>query len=480
MNYYICENWGQFGEGKAKFIYDFNNNYEFLLNWEYWEKCQLNDKFNGIWINIIQETEESKNIRFKFNEKIKEKMLMIQKGWKEDVFQKYICQIWWNQIDFKANLQCNCWQKIYWFYWLINWIKVNNRKSCPNWRNTISSKSVFVNKNIESEIDTILTVMNWQNSIKWKFHLKDWDIYWQTWNWEAWSIWIIKKKHEGHQICSIELQKEITLDSAQRLININESVVTIKNKELCRLKNNKELADIINNEIIKEYRNKIDTIEEELSMKIENISKEWSEKVKANIDEWKDDEEILNEFVKNKDLVKIFKNMEAINSLNQRKEETFKTINEIKYNQKEPKFITSHSPLSYSVSIESNRIKASEQNYSILLEEESILSNEKRIKINGLNIQLSLKDSEPMNYYSKVEIKDNSLCKLKDTNKVTKMLSDSNFYNLNNLVLLNENDQTDKIELEFTVWEETEEVKKFIKETKVAINLKMQDFLSLI
>ena len=474
VDYYYCENWGQFGEGKIR-VYEDDRYWE---NWD--ETLNENDIFNGIWINIDQETEESKDIRFKFNEKIKEKMLMIQKSSKADLFQKYICQIWWNQIDFKANLQCNCWQKIYWFYWLINWIKVNNRKLCPNWKNAISSKSVFVNKNIESEIDTILAVIDWQNWIKWKFHLKDWDNYWQTWNWEAWSIWIIKKKHEGHQICSIEEQKEITLDSAQKLININDSVVTIKNKELCRLKNNKELADIIKNEIIREYRNKIDTIEEELSQKIENISREWSEKVKANIDEWKDDEEILNEFVQNKDLGKTFKNMEAINTLNLRKEETFKTINEIKNNDKEPKFITSDSPLSYSVTLEGNKIKASEQNYSILLEEESITSNKKRIKINDLNIQLSVNDKEAMNYYSKVEIKDNSLCKLKDTNKILKILSDSKNYNLNKFVLLNENDQTDKIELELTVWEETEQVKKFINETKATIKSKMQDFLSLI
>ena len=473
--YNFCQKWGEF-----EFFWRyglFGGNHYTCMKWR--EKIGPRELriFNEIYLDKLEEPIESKRLREQVNKRIRDKIEMINKVSNYNFNEKYACQIWLNQIDFKENLQCSCWQKIYWFHCLVNWIKINNKKSWPNWRIEVSMKTVFVNKTIENDLDTIISVMNLQRSIDWKIHMKNWSDFCQTWKWEVWEIWIIKKKHDGHQICSIKDKKESTLDSAKKLLNQDSSVVNIQSKELKRLNNNKQLAKFIKDDLIRKYKSKIDSIDNELDSKISSFHQEYFDKINTDINVWREEENILKNYIDTKNEREIFKNIESINILENKKEETLKLIQEVRNSIKEPRFITSGSPSTSSRFIKSSNIKNPSNDYSILLSEGEAISNKKRIKIKDSSIQIVFKDDRPSNYYSKLELKENTLCKLKDVDQIIKFKSDSETYNLNEFVILNKDEPTDKVELELTLWKETNLVEKFIKDTEETIKARLQDLI---
>ena len=271
--------WGEFT--KIKLYRDPYNILEAYFAWKKWNKFFNNrievNTFNGILINVEEETQEDKGKRELYNKKMNDKILIIHEILKIDLMQKYTCQIWLNQIDFKANLQWNSWNQTYWFYCLIDWLKKDNQKSCPNWRNKINSKSISINRSIETEIETLISLVNNQRAIEWKIHLKNCDVFWQTCNKETCGICMIEKMHDGHQLCSIEDQKELIIKSAEDVINSENSLKSTKKKELKRLNNNSVLAKYIKDKSIKIFKRKIESIDNDLNSEISNTHKEASE-----------------------------------------------------------------------------------------------------------------------------------------------------------------------------------------------------------
>ena len=134
---------------------------------------------------------------------------------------------------------------------------------------------------------------------------------------------------------------------------------------------------------------------------------------------------------------------------------------------------------------------------------------------------MDFKEETPGIYYSKLDVSENSTCKLKDAKRITKINSDSKIYKLNDFVILNkvnqdnqdseinENDEENKngedyeshdneeeegkgneednknednndnkIKLDLTLWKVSNEVEKFITETKTTIKSKIQKIIS--
>ena len=481
--YNFWKDWGVFQKFKGysdkswRFTGD---KYFYWTKWneEYYGNGEIS-MFQGIWTNQEKEAKDVQIERIRFNKQIKDKILKVQKYSDTDVTQKYNWQIWWNLIDFKANLQCIQCQQIFWYYWMIKWLSSNSKWQCPNWRNTINYNSVFVNRRVINEIDTLISVISRQKSLYCKYHKKSWEIFCQTWNQEACCIWIIERMHVGHQLSTIDDQRESLLESARKITDPNNSVVSIKCNELKRLDENKILVDFIKNDLVNKLKDKIDSIDEELNCTLTEMHKEWSQKYKTNLEEWKEKESILKEFVKDQNNNDLFKNIDAINTLKDMKSKAIRTIRESKCSKKTSKIIDSEDQTVLNFTIDGdklNNLKDIKLTFS-LYESESKQSNYKRIKIKDSNIEINIKEDIPNTYYSKLDIKENSFCKLKDANKITKVLSDSKTYNLNDFVILNQRNQNEDIELNLTLWKETDQIERFIRETKETIKSKILDFI---
>ena len=339
MEYFnFCKNWGAF----VKFIEESwgtnvsdRRKYFRWGNWnnKYYDKLDI-WTLHGICTNESEEAKDVHADRLKFNQQLNEKIQLIQKSSKVDLDQKYTCQIWRNVIDFKANLQCIKCQQIFCFNWLIKWLKTNTQWQCPHWRNKISLSSIFVNRRLESEIETILSVIDDQNEKRWPLHEKNWDIFCKNWNREIWSLCVINKIHKKHQIISIDDQRKSTLESAKEYTNSKESVVRLKNKEIKRLDKNKNLAEFIKNDLIQTYRDRIDSIDNEMNRKINDVHKQYSQKIKEDLKDWVQKEVDLNKFVENEDSKDLSKNTEAINILKHKKDKTVKAIDVIHKSKK--------------------------------------------------------------------------------------------------------------------------------------------------
>ena len=474
----FCEACGEFAEFRIQRY----NNYE---AWNYWNHHINGIKkvhtFKGIIVNEAEETEEERNIRIQFNDKITEKINKIKKASKADLSQKYTCQIWLNHIDFKSNLQCSWWKKFYWFNCLFDWLKRNNNKLWPYWRSKINQTSISVNKEIENELDTILYVIDEKENIEWKLHMRNCDVFWQTWRKETWGICMIKKMHEGHTLWPIEEQNELTLMEAEKLIKDN-SLTNIKTAELKRLKNNRLLTKFIKDELIEKCKRKIESMDEELNNSIMDIYKESTHKVEIDIDEWIEEEKTLVKFTEKKDVKMLQDNIYAIDKIRKKKAEAFQTILDVKHLQKEPIIITSENPETYKVSIDCKIVKGLENNdYALSFnEDELILSNNKRIKINDSSFKMLINEDNIWKYFSKIDLKENPICILKNENKISEITADREEFNINDFVILNQNLQNEKIEIDLTLWRETEQVKNYINETKTKIKTQIQNLSNLL
>ena len=179
---------------------------------------------------------------------------------------------------------------------------------------------------------------------------------------------------------------------------------------------------------------------------------------------------------------KLLDSIEAIETIKEKKEKSVKIMHNLKEIQIEPKLIISENPKTYSFSLDLKTAKNKNKNKVNLfnLDSEISISNNKRIKIKHLNIQIRWKEEFPNKYYSKIDLKENSLCRLKTSNKIVEIVTDSSMHNLNDFVILNgdNNDKTDKIYMELTLWKETNKVSKFIKDTNDTIKSQIQNLIN--
>ena len=373
----FCNNWGEFGKfdwyvddtkwGK----YFHNHKYYpcgcvYYFQWWKWQnQFESRDgilKFNDIWIDRDDKFEPNINLRdMESKEKLKKKIDIIHQVSSVDITDKYSCQIWFNLVDVAENLQCSYCQRIFWFYCLIDWLKTG-KKSWPNWRKIIHSKDVFVNKCIERELNLMISIINKNKEIEWKIHQRIWDIYWQTWSWEVCGIWIVNEMHIGHKICSIENQKDQSIILAKNLICSDNLPINTKSKEIERLKDNMLLTWFIKDEQVKKIKDKIDSIENELTQKITETHLQFSNQIKSEISEWKEEEKILNEFVENKDNNILLRSIEAINTIRKKNEEAIELIHKIENTQIEPVIIASETPIAFVVNLEKDKLINSNDN----------------------------------------------------------------------------------------------------------------------
>ena len=465
----------QYQRRQFGFDQDISIHYFRCPNWDeqYYKYSEIK-LFENLCIDNSEVTAEELKLRDAFNKKMMEKINSIKQISNIQITDKYTCQIWFNLIDFKANIQWISCQKLFCFYCFILWLKTD-KNTCPNWRTRVNRKSVFINKSIEGELNLIMSIASEQNDIEWKIHHKKWDIFWQKWNREVWEIWIEKKKHEGHLLCTIENLKESVIETAKRFISLDNSVTIIKEKELNRLNKNKDLAESLKNDILLKNNNKMIVIDDEVNDKIIKTHQDYSQLINNGIEEWLEEESILKEFIERKCTKMLFRSEEAIDILDRQKKKTEWLIRKIRDSHKNPKIISSEDPIWVKFKVAGNKIKRSSEIPFALSLKESSTSITKRFKISDSSIQISLVEDSPNFYYSKIELKENSIYKLKDKNKIVKIASDSNIFNLNDFVVLDQDNQWDKILLEVTLWKETDEIKRFIRETEWIIKSQTKD-----
>ena len=98
-----------------------------------------------------------------------------------------------------------------------------------------------------------------------------------------------------------------------------------------------------------------------------------------------------------------------------------------------------------------------------------------KIKINKSNIFLKLEDNSKC-YYWMIKLKQNKLWMLKNNMLISGVISDSKFYTINELIILDINDLSDEIEMELIWWRLTDNVVKFIQNIKSEINKELMNF----
>ena len=429
--------------------------------------------FKGIPINEKDIKPNEAEARDQFNNKWKKYIKILEHKGKSEL-DRYNWMICNELIDFKANIQWTKWYKMFWFYCIIKWLK-SEKDTCPSWRNTITEKNINTNLNLGNDLKLMVSMWTKSKSIEWKHHQKYWDIYWQTWDWEVWYVCTINKMHKDHKLIAMEDKREAVLKSARKAIDANKLTNLLTAKEIKRINSNQILAKYIKDDIFNLYRQKIELVDQEISQSIIDFHNELTERIVAN-DEWKESEELLKKFVETKDLKRMNKSIEAIDNLEKRKQNIKIIVDEIKNSEMEPKIITSDSPLISTLIVDGDQIrKLDEENITIELQDDFITFKNKRIKISDSWIDLWLEENNPSSYYSMININENSLCNLKYNNSITKIKSNSEMYNLNDFIMLDKNDQTDKIELELCWWKVTNNVENFIKDTKNKISNQLQN-----
>ena len=491
MSHNFCPIWSKFK--KFKLVDFYGDITTKCPNWKWVFSIDNFDylRFRNIPIDKERETEKETNERVTFNNRIKSKIEQISKLSNVDLEARYNCMICTELIDFKNNLQWNNCQKIYWFHCLIQWIS-SNSTTCPNWRNEINSNKVFVNNGIENEIDFIISTIGNQHALRCKYHHEVCELFCKDWNIEVWQFWVEKKKHNQHQLSPIlEIKNEI-LKNAKSVTDDDSKLSTIIGKETEIINRNQELVTYRIDCLFNDYIEKIYSIKQKIMEKIDSAWEDAYNKINSKIEETEENELILSEFIKSKKDIDIFKNLEAIDRLKILNYETRESINKMNNSLENPEMFLSLNPKKLRFSIDRN-LFVSPVLCEIKLEHKSNKSEDssfKRFKIGDNQIQMSFDETQKNNYYSKVEMKKNNVCRLKER-KITKIWSDSQFYNLNEFFLLSkdeeedeseesedkDNDENGNIELKIILWNITNHLSRFIDSSKATINQHLIKFI---
>ena len=133
---------------------------------------------------------------------------------------------------------------------MIKSLKTN--KNCPCCRSTVTIDTLSTSKSLISAFDLVIEVAK-PREIVCKIHEQRWDLYWRTWKQEIWCEWIISDQHKSHTFVSLKILHKETNDLCKEQLKLENSIIQKEEIKLEHLNDNKEIYNIVTNELYEPY-----------------------------------------------------------------------------------------------------------------------------------------------------------------------------------------------------------------------------------
>ena len=490
MSYCFWRKWKKF----AKFQFENNPRVPSLFGKRYdssddddyykWLECsQFTTFWNldkhqfGIVIDKSSESKVSKKSRQLIQSnwtKILDELSEIQS---QKIFNELRCPICLKLVDMTANLEWLNWKHIFCFYWLIK--SLESKSSCPYCKSAITIDKLGTNSNLISTFNLMVEVEK-SKRIPWEQHMQRWDIFWKLWKFNLWYLWILSDQHKSHELVSIEsLQKE-TKDLWNELAKPENSIIPLIEKNFQHISSNRSIFGTIIKKWIEPYKSFIEIHSQEYNKITDEIHLPYINRLTQNIKNAKDNKKMIDSFAK-KDLVhNLNKTLKSIEAQSQIKEDTLLASEQYKQSCSDGDFALVNPPISISFEIdmstfkENNSIKAKPK-----LEETKYVSIELiKIESTDWGVQITKIDQANPDWFMKINFISQDFYQVKEQNCIE--ILDAHFKeNYVNKLNLKEDkiNLNDKIEIEVSLWELTEELDSYFKSRKELIKNGIQNLL---
>ena len=339
-------------------------------------------------------------------------------NWKEEIKYDLEWPICSELVDLDNNLKWSMWSKIYWSDCLINWMLKSS--SWPYWSEKMSKSTVIKDRDWKKFVKYIEAEKNQSKNPIWNKHKIEWTMYWTDWFSLIWYKWITSKAHNNHNIIDYEDVPSQAQAIADNLMSDDKSslkdrMFNIKMIESWRLVSRKitEEASIFIHEMVEKASNKCNKDNDHCySLKKSKLNK--------GIEKWVEINDLQTKFKKTKDM-RLFN--EVLDSASKSKE-LMKDNNQnrdncIKYLNQEGLFsIDRPNNIKFKCLVSDNMNKIIDLNIPEFSQDNKtkVIFSEEFSDI--IIISLSLINPVKNKYYLKLELEENQLVYLDETDSI--------------------------------------------------------------
>ena len=389
---------------------------------------------------------------------------------KEHIRRALECQIWFRWFDLNKNLQWWAWSKTYWFSCLLKWML--EKSAWPNWRTALHPSNVRVNNKWEKYFSIIETEANEQIGIKWEKHQEKWSCYCTEWLIWIWHKWLIEDTHKKHKVIENNEASEVLLYKVEKRLRNKTTDFMINSDCIDQLENNLKLINTIYKDAAEPLYKSINEIWSEFNSENDEFLNNQKQRLDSAINACKQKEMLLEQYKKSKDpcmIEKISQTLIASVFLRNEANDLLETVNkqlekdELKLNKDFEEYSVSWS-LSDIVCNKSTRILINTQPNNLLL---FIAKKEE----NFVNLCIDFDQSQITEWYCKIDLNKNDVCKLEDVQFVKVNWKDGSIQ-INRLIinldeyLLNPSNQ---INFSISILKTNEDIENRIKNIKKSV-----------